>query len=187
MTKIVVLNASPHLGGNSATIVDAMIEEARGVPGNDICVHRLDELQAAHGCKACSKCKTKGACVQHDDLSPILEDVRNSDVVIVSTPLYFGHSASQYRVLEDRLYSLFAKNGRSTLTPGKKVAVIVTCGGDTDYAERCSKDIVGVYKSLGFESLGVILFSDHGTKDAAANDAVVCKKARDIGHLICKL
>ena len=184
MSKIVVLIASPRADPNSETITDIMVEGARAVPENKIIVHRLDDLKSAHGCKACHKCKPSNPCVQKDDISIVIDDIRKADVVIASTPLYFNHSASQYKMLEDRLYCLFGTDGRSLLKPGKKIAVVVTCGGDVDGAKACAKDIEGVYKTLGFESLGAVCYADSTLDNNVAKNAEVCKKARAIGQLI---
>lgn len=184
MSKIVSLIASPRKDGNTARIVAAMTDGAMGLSTNEICIHHLDNLRLVHGCRACNKCKISGKCVQNDDISPILEDIRTADIIIASTPLYFGHASSQYRMLEDRLYCFYGSDGRNILDSEKKVSVVVTCSGDVDDAKRCAADIEGVYKSLGFESLGNIIYSDNGGKNPVLKNSEIYKKAYAIGLLM---
>ncbi len=184
MTKIAVLIASPRKDGNSEALVNAMTDGAMGLSTNEIYLYHLDGLKIVHGCKACGYCKTHDKCVQNDDLTPILDDIASADGVIVSTPLYFGHAASQYRVLEDRFYSFMDEKFRSKLTSGKKVAVIVTCAGTSNGAENCANNIEDVFKMFGFESIGKLVYSEMEGNGHAKNNEEFLSKAREIGRLL---
>lgn len=184
MSKIVVLNASPRKNGNCSALINAMTDGAMGLSTNEIYIHNLDDMRIAHGCKSCYACKKTGKCVQNDDVTPVLEDVRTADIIIAATPLYFGHAAAQYRILEDRFFSFLRPDFSTVLEKGKKIAVIVTCGSGIEDAKIVAKNIEGVYKRFGFESLGTIVYAEGADHKHASKDVETCKKARDIGRLM---
>jgi len=59
----------------------------------------------------------------------VLEDVRNSDLLVLATPVYFGDITAQMKMFIDRTYSFFVPNfltspKPSRLEPGKKLVFI---------------------------------------------------------------
>ncbi len=65
MSKVVAIVSSPRHEGNSATIVDSIIDGAMGLSTNIISLHCLHTM-LIHGCNACGACKVKGHCVTED-------------------------------------------------------------------------------------------------------------------------
>ena len=182
MSKILAVIASPRKGGNCETIVNAVTDGAMGLSANVLDIINLNSLRFTNGCQACMGCKSTGSCVVKDDLQPILELIRAADSVIVATPVYFGHSSSQYRTLEDRLYCFIGSDRTSILPKGKKLVTVVTCGGDAAAAETVADEIDRVLVNrLGFNPVGRILLADKGSKHAAENDDALLEKARLLG------
>ena len=151
MGKIVAVLASPRTKGNSSAIVDAIMDGAMGLSTNVMKLHRLDNLRSIHGCRSCNACKSKGHCVQSDDITEILEDISNADCVIFSTPVYFGSPNAQYKILEDRMYSFLKADMSSILEKGKKAIVVVTCSGPVEEAMPIADKMYGVLSSIGFD------------------------------------
>lgn len=56
-------------------------------------------------CRACMNCwvKTPGFCQQKDDMPPLLEKFRQSDIAIIASPLYVDHITSLTKTFLDRL------------------------------------------------------------------------------------
>jgi multimeric flavodoxin WrbA len=182
MSKILAIIASPRKGGNCETIVNAITDGAMGLSPNVLDIINLNGLRFTNGCQACMGCKLTGACVTKDDLQPILGLIREADSVIIATPVYFGHSSSQYRMLEDRLYCFIDKDGSSLLQKGKKIITVVTCGGDVAAAETVADDIERVFVNrFAFKSAGRIVLADKGSKHAAENNDELLEEARLLG------
>lgn len=130
--KIVCLFGSPRTKGNSAIIAERFNETAQKL-GAEVKSYYLNKLQY-RGCQACMGCKTKSdKCVLKDDLTEVLDEVRNTDILVIATPIYYGEVSSQVKAFIDRTFSYFvpdfATNAyRSRLLPGKKMIFIQTQG-----------------------------------------------------------
>ena len=90
----------------------------------------LNELNY-RGCQACMACKTKlDRCVLKDDLEPVLDAVRQTDVLVLASPVYFGEVTSQTKGFIDRTFSFltpeFKTNPQnmSRLVGGKSLVFI---------------------------------------------------------------
>ncbi len=154
--RIAAIVSSPETGGNTEAVVNRIAESARE-NGNEVNVFRLAPMTDKKDCKACMKCKSQGRCVQEDDLAPVLEAIRESDGVILSTPVYFGAATGEYRMLEDRFFSFLDARFKLNIPEGKKVAVVVAAGSAG--AEQLADRIEGVMTSFfKCQSVGKIAF-----------------------------
>ncbi|MDY6904270.1 MAG: flavodoxin family protein [Thermodesulfobacteriota bacterium] len=116
--KIVCLLASPRPKGNSATIAGWVCDEAEA-RGAEVQVFELNKMNY-RGCQACMACKTNAdRCVLEDDLTGVLDAVREADAVVVATPVYFGDVTAQLKGFIDRTYSYFVPDFLTTPTPSR--------------------------------------------------------------------
>lgn len=181
MATIVEIECSPRERGNSSAIVDAFSDGAMGLSTNIIDLFRIDHFRYINGCRGCRDCNRTGKCVQVDDVSYILEKIRDADVLVVSTPVYFGGPSSQWKTIEDRMFSFLDENQKTRLAPGKKAVVIVTCSGKISVADQVAALISRNLEFMGFEIESTLTFSDeHGSK-SAANDTEILAIAKGVG------
>lgn len=88
---ILAFNGSPRLKGNTATMLQAALDGAasQGVETRLIHLYPLK----AKGCVSCFSCKRKGGrhgvCAMNDDLSPLLELMKEADGLIFGSPIYY--------------------------------------------------------------------------------------------------
>lgn len=60
-------------------------------------------------CKGCLACQKIGHCViENDDANAITEKMKNSDVIVWATPVYYYEMSGQMKTLIDRANSLFS-------------------------------------------------------------------------------
>ena len=180
MSTIVAIVASPRKNGNSDTIVGAMVESAKN-NGKEVKVYHLNTLTNAKGCQACMACKKQVGCIQKDDNAQILKDIREAEGIILSTPTYFGEAIGQFRLLQDRFYSFLDGTMKSNLAPGKKVAVVVSCGGGVPaanaIAEKLEKGMVNYFQCV---PVGKIISAGNAPDEASKNKALL-EEAAAIG------
>lgn len=103
--KVVCLLGSPKPKGNSAFLAERFCSaaEARGAGVETFSLNQLNY----RGCQACMACKTKhDRCVLKDDLEPVLDAVRQTDALVLATPVYYGEVTSQMKGFIDRTFSL---------------------------------------------------------------------------------
>ncbi|ACM20426.1 iron-sulfur cluster-binding flavoprotein [Geotalea daltonii FRC-32] len=130
--KIVCLLGSPRSNGNSAAIAQRFLEKA-GSLGAETRIFELNRL-SYRGCQACYACKsTADHCVLDDDLSQVLEGVKDADVVVYASPVYYGDITAQLKGFMDRTFSYlvpdYETNPQPTrLQPGKNLLFILTQG-----------------------------------------------------------
>ena len=98
--KVLILAGSPRKGGNSDLLCD---EFARGA---EEAGHKVEKIyvqeQKIGSCRACYGCRGTGACVQKDDMAPLLDKLVEADVIVLATPVYFYSMDGQLKTLIDR-------------------------------------------------------------------------------------
>ena len=67
-------------------------------------------------CKGCMACQKLGHCVINDDANDIVAKMKNSDVIVWATPIYYYEMCGQMKTLIDRANALFATGKNFTET-----------------------------------------------------------------------
>jgi multimeric flavodoxin WrbA len=167
--KIVTLFGSPRANGNTATLTKTFNKTAEelGAVVQTFLLNKLD----AKGCQACDTCKTEtDHCVIKDDLANVLESVKNADVLVAATPIYFADISAQFKIFVDRCYSYLEPfeimPEVSRLKAGKKFVLITAQNrGEDMFAEVCTKYRM-IFEFLGFKETHLIRGCDLMKADA---------------------
>ena len=127
MKKIVILNGAGKKDGNTRAIIDAFRD---GAAGNEMTEFYLQTM-SIHGCLDCGTCgkKEKGSaepCVQQDDMNQIFAALREADVVVFASPVYFWDITGTLKTVIDRLYAPLM-NG--SMGAPKETVLLMTSGG----------------------------------------------------------
>lgn len=127
--KIVILNGSPREKGNTAALVNAFSKGAEEA-GNIVRIFRLGKMEI-HGCKGCfgGKNEEEYPCVQKDDMQQIYQPVKEADVVVMASPLYYWNMSGQLRTAVDRLFALEEGN-KNYLRGNKSSALLMAAEGN---------------------------------------------------------
>jgi len=156
--KIVNVVGSPRSKGNSAAIAGMLLENIAG-KGAQVKTYELNKL-FFRGCQGCMKCKNESEkCTVEDALTDVLEDVRTSDIVILSSPVYFQEITGQAKSFTDRCYSFLTKDYRTNpkpgrLAPGKKLVFIITQGNpDESTFAALPQKYDRMFKRFGFDEV----------------------------------
>ena len=178
--KAIGIVGSPRKNGNVDTLVQAVLGGAEQV-GYQIKKYNLNEMKYS-GCQACEYCKSHEGCRLEDDLTGLLQDMAEADAVVFGSPIYFFQFTGQFRLMEDRMYSLIDAGFNSRLRQGKK-AVIVTSQGNPDLIsyEKAATEFADVLKLLGFEVKDIIRMDSGSAKDAVLGRKDLLDKARLAG------
>lgn len=134
--KIVTVLGSPRPNSNSTILAEYFHEKARE-NGAEIQTHILNEMNF-RGCQACDACR-KGEgmpCVLQDDLTPVLADIADADLLVMTSPVYFGGISAQLKTFFDRTRAFLRPDFKTAtvtgqLAPGKQV-VFFLVQADTD-------------------------------------------------------
>jgi len=137
--KVLAINGSPHGGrGNTALILTPFLKGLRdgGAEVELLCTRDL-HINPCLGCFGCWT-KTPGKCVQEDDIADLLPRLRQADVWVLATPLYFDGPSGPLKNVMDRMTVFLrlaaeVRDGRSRHlvdegVQGGKVVLVSNCG-----------------------------------------------------------
>ena len=127
--KIVILNGSPRKNGNTSALVTAFTEGAKSV-GHAVTQFFLDSMDI-HGCKGCfgGHSSKDCPCVQKDDMAQIYPAVKDSDVVVLASPLYYWTMSGQLKTALDRLFALEEGDGNLLRGNGRASVLLMAAEG----------------------------------------------------------
>ncbi len=138
MSKVLILNGSPHKNGCTARALDEMIRvfTEEGVETELIQVGN----KAIRGCIACNSCAGTGRCVFDDLVNEVAPKFEEADGLVVGSPVYYGSPNGNILSFMDRLFysTHFSKHM-------KVGASVVSCrrGGNT-----ASFDVLNKYFTI---------------------------------------
>lgn len=166
--KIVILNGSPRKNGNTSALVRAFTEGAESA-GHAVTEFFLDGMDL-HGCKGCfgGHSGRECPCVQRDGMAEIYPAVRESDVIVLASPLYYWTISGQLKTALDRLFALEEGDGNLLRGHGRSSALLMAAEGH------------------GFED--AVLYYDHLMEHLRWKNMgkVLCGGVMDIGDIADK-
>jgi len=117
--KVLMINGSPRLGGNTAVALREMetIFKAEGIETEIIQIGN----KAIRGCIACGKCAEKGKCVFDDAVNEIAPKFEACDGLVVGSPVYFASANATLVAFLTRLF--YSTPFDKTMKVGAAIAV----------------------------------------------------------------
>lgn len=179
--KIVVLNGSPRRNGNTSALVKKFTEGAESAD-NTVTEFFLDKMNI-NGCKGCFGGHSSKVCpcVQKDDMAEIYPAVRECDVVVFATPLYYWNMSGQIRTAIDRLFALEEGDGNLLRGHGRAGVLLMAAEG------HGFEDVLLYYEHLmehlRWDNLGHVLAGGNGDI-GDINGKTELQKAFDLGQSI---
>ena len=168
----------------------SLLQHAEGL-GAQVKTFVLNKLDF-RGCQGCMACKTKlDRCVLEDDLTGVLDAVRETDVLVLASPVYFWDISSQLKTFIDRTFSYlvpdFMTNPvKSRLAPGKKLVFILAQNNpDRSSFPDLFPKFDYFFKAYGFvESHLIRAFGAREPGEVESHEEVL-KLARETAEKIC--
>lgn len=164
--KLIAFNGSPRKEWNTATLLKKAIDGAKSQGAETELIHLYDLNYK--GCISCFSCKTIGGgsygkCAVKDELTDIFERIRESNAIILGSPIYFGSVTGAMRSFMERLmfpYLTYTIPAHSLFPKEIKVGFIYTMNvtqekmktfqytGQIDINQRTLKAIFGESEAL---------------------------------------
>jgi multimeric flavodoxin WrbA len=185
LMKILCLNGSPRIKGNTADLLDVFKTTAEEL-GADVSVIHLNRL-TYEGCQACMNCKGKTEyCTVKDDLTPVLEETRESNVLVLGSPIYFGDVSAQLKGFIDRTYSFMKPEfSGSRLERGKTLVMILPQGAeDESHYNDVYPRYAGFFKWFGYQNRYEIRGLGIGDPGDAKKDSDLLERVRNVAREI---
>lgn len=139
--KVIGINGSPRKKWNTATLLEKALEGTASEGAEIELIHLYDFN--FKGCTSCFACKLKdglsyGKCAVKDELTHILEKLKDADAVILGSPNYLGNSTGEMRSFMERYifpYIVYSASPQSLYPKNIPVGYIYTMNMKEDLFE----------------------------------------------------
>ena len=104
--KVLIISTSLRTNSNSDILARKCVRGALDA-GHEVEYVSLKGKSIEY-CIGCLSCIKSGSCVLKDDVKDIMEKVKQAEVIIFATPIYYYEMCGQMKTLLDRLNPLYA-------------------------------------------------------------------------------
>lgn len=178
MSNVLIISTSPRKNGNSQALANAFMQGASAANNQVEMISLYDKkLNFCQGCFACAKL---GECVIKDDANEIVNKMKNADVLVFTTPIYYYEMSGQMKTMLDRANPLYDSDYKF-----RKVYFLASAADDDP------KTIDRAYNGLGgwvecFEKAKLIdyVFAGGVNDINDIKDHPALKKAHELGNAI---
>ena len=142
--SILIFKSSPRKNSNSTILAD---EFARGAGETGASVQSFS-LQSMNikPCTACDHCLREGVCNIDDDMQTLYPLLKDADIIVVASPVYWFTLSAQAKLCIDRWYGLLMPGGSCWLQ-GKQFVLILTYG-DTNLETSGGSNAVHTFQDM---------------------------------------
>ncbi len=187
MKNATIVLGSPNAKGNTARLIDAMLSaiDKKSILTKKIELSKLKRINHCMGCDSCKK-NDLHECVFDDGLNDVIGEVRNSDLLVIASPIYFFNFNSLTKAFIDRLFYSSEINNNVNILRGKKVAVLMTYGLTNvidSGAKNALQSFYDISKFVGMEIIGIV-YGSFGD-DQEQNESLL-NRAKNLGKTINK-
>jgi multimeric flavodoxin WrbA len=130
--KVLMINGSPHLKGNTRIALDEMVKifDQENIETEIVNIGQKD----IRGCIACMSCKQGlNKCIFNDIVNDVAKKFKECDGLVVGTPVYFGSANATLISFLTRLF--YSTSVDKTMKVGASVVVARRGGISSTYDE----------------------------------------------------
>ena len=184
--EIVAICGSPRESGNTATLIEAVLNGARerGATTTRFDPAKMQILD----CNADAKCLVgpDSSCQVDDDMQHIYSALRRADVWVLGTPIYHAHVSGTLKRVLDRFYAFYTNEGGEWRLglQGKRrgIVIVVQADPEIETPRRVAEYLEQFLSAYNVDRAGRIAESSlHKPGDAAAKPDLIAR-ATDLGR-----
>lgn len=129
--KVLLINGSPKVNGNTALALNEMVKvfEQENIEIEVIHIGNKD----IRGCIACGTCGERGKCVFDDAVNECASKFEECDGIVVASPVYYASANATLIAFLDRLF--YSSRFDKTMKVGASVVVARRGGCSSTYDE----------------------------------------------------
>ena len=157
--KTILICGSRNPNGQTAQAADAVLKglAKAGASAEQVFLPTLK----VERCRQCDDdgwglCRKEGRCVIDDDLSGLVEKMRQADAVVFATPVYYSDLSESLRAFADRLRRICMHEAGRVSIKGKPVIGVCVAGGGGGGAPACCVSLEKVMTTCGLDVVDVI-------------------------------
>jgi multimeric flavodoxin WrbA len=166
--KVLIITGSRNPKGQTAKATGAVIEglKSAGATTEEFFLATM-KLERCRQCEdnGWGICRTEGKCIIEDDFQMLVDKIKDSDLVVFATPVYFSDLSESLRAFLDRLRrtcmfkAVRTPNGFKTSKQGiegKRAIGICVAGGGGGGAPACTVSLEKVLQTCSFDLVDII-------------------------------
>lgn len=184
--KILGICGSPREGGNSDLLLDECLKgaEEKGALIEKIYLEKLNISPCSE--KEYFKADDRGYSPVKDDMERIFNSVENSQIIVVSSPIFFGSISAQLKMMIDRFQSVWvAKNIMkiNVFNEQKNAAFLcVSAANRGVFFDNANFIVRHFFATIGAECNDNLFVPGVEEKGAVSAHGDIMEKARKIGE-----
>ena len=183
--KVIGFVASPRKSGNTATVVNKILEGAHEA-GAETQVHYASELDI-NACKGCLGCVQSDKCVINDDMQKIYNALKTADALVLGSPVYMGQMSGQAKIFTDRLFAQITPRFSPRFKPenaGKKLILVFTQGNpDASVFQQYYDYTKKMFQMLEFDVKDMIIVTNMRKESAKDKTDLQTRLAETVAAL----
>ncbi|HOK56198.1 MAG TPA: flavodoxin family protein [bacterium] len=155
--KVIGICGSPRKNGNSEILLDEFLSyfkekaEVRKIYLN---------LLKFVPCQECENIRKDGRCKINDDMQNVYDEIENSDIVVVTSPIFFGSISAQTKMMIDRFQCQWLGiNFFKSFKPKRKkgIFICVEASNRDDFIDNARSIIKNFFATIGASYYGEII------------------------------
>ena len=185
--KILGISGSPRKG-NTDLLLDRALEGAK-TKGAIVEKIVLNSLKFCP-CQECENTKDDGNCLIQDDMQELYKKIKESDALVLATPIFFGSLTAQTKMMIDRFqctwkakYLLKRDNGFKKI---KGFFISVEGSNRKDFFENAKSIVKNFFATVNIEYKNELLCSNIDKKGDILKHPDCLNKAFELGKNIVK-
>jgi multimeric flavodoxin WrbA len=176
--KILIFKGSPRKEGNSTLLANQIAAgaEASGAKVESYFLHDMD-------IKPCEACRDKSEtdCILDDDMKGLFPKLRQADVIVIASPIYWFTVSAQTKLFMDRWYALGGPEGHAF--KGKRFGIVLTYADADPFASgavNALRTFQDALNYVGASTIGMVYGSAWEAGEIKKNQELM-KKAYELG------
>lgn len=169
--KVIGVSASPRKEGNTAWIINTILDGAKAQGAETQSWHFSDlDIQPCRGCLACHSGDQDRGCVINDDMQQLYDALAHADALVLGSPVYMGQMSGQAKIFTDRLFAQITPRFSPHFKEehaGKKLMLVFTQGNpDAGMFQVYFDYTKHMFQLLEFDVQQVVVVAGTGTEPA---------------------
>lgn len=149
--KVLVINGGGRPHGNTAQLINSFVK------GVTEAGHKAEVISLVKNevkpCLGCFVCQTGQPCVQKDSFNSMVPKIKEADLLVLASPLYYFAVNARIKAFIERLFSIESKYPRDKANkdpkaPTKDIALLITAGDSCNFKKNF--DCLNLYYEICF-------------------------------------
>ena len=184
--EVVAICGSPRPKGNTATLIEALLEGAREAGAKTT---RFDPARMRiQDCNAGDEClvSPEAPCKLDDDMAEIYAALRRADAWVFGTPVYHAHVTGTLKRVIDRMYAFYTtESGEWRLgLEGTRCGAVIVVQADAEQEtpRRVAEYLEQILRAYNVEVVGRIAEPGISQPTDAAGRPDLLARAKELGR-----